>query len=186
MEKKVPGELRRMRNNNGKTPIEVFCDEHKQLSEEIKGAAKGIAESGMLVATLVATVAFAAALTVPGDKNNAWFVVFILTNAVALFASSASILYFLSNFTTSRFSQSEFVISLHPSLTFGPVLLMISVAAMVAAFTAASFLIFDHNTKWVSYVVSLMGIFPLLLFVLFQVSNCDKYIWSRYYRLKLE
>ncbi|WVY91046.1 hypothetical protein V8G54_036560 [Vigna mungo] len=123
-----------MRNKNGKTPIEVFYDEHNQLSKDIKESAKGIADSGMVVATLVATVAFAAALTVPGDKksvNNVWFIVFIVTNAIALFTSSASILSFLSNFTSSRFADSEFVTSLHPSLTVGCGLLIISVAAMV-------------------------------------------------------
>ncbi|KAK7372704.1 hypothetical protein VNO80_06091 [Phaseolus coccineus] len=186
VERTVPRELRSVRNNNGKRPIDVFYDEHKQLSNDIKEAAKGIADSGMVVATLVAAVAFAAALTVPGDKNNVWFVVFFFTNAVALFTSSASILSFLTNFTSSRFSQSDFVISLHPSLTLGPALLIISVAAMVVAFTAASFLIFDHTTKRVSYVVATMGVFPLLLFLLFQFSIFDTYIWSRFYRLKLE
>jgi len=87
----VPRELRTMRNNMGKIPIDVFYDEHKKLSEEIKDAAKGIAESGMLLAALVATVAFAAALTVSGEKTNAWFTVFILTNAVALFTSSVCV-----------------------------------------------------------------------------------------------
>ncbi|RZB67333.1 hypothetical protein D0Y65_037623 [Glycine soja] len=83
-----------MRNNMGKIPIDVFYDEHKKLSEEIKDAAKGIAESGMLLAALVATVAFAAALTVSGEKTNAWFTVFILTNAVALFTSSFQVGFF--------------------------------------------------------------------------------------------
>ncbi|KAK7372716.1 hypothetical protein VNO80_06103 [Phaseolus coccineus] len=122
----------------------------------------------------------------PIDKNNAWFIVFIFTNAVALFTSSASILSFLSNFTSSRFAQSEFVVSLHPSLTFGPVLLIISVAAMVLAFIAASFLIFANTTKWVSYIVAPMGVFALLLFLLFQSKFCDEHFWSRYYRPKLE
>ncbi|XP_027329359.1 ankyrin repeat-containing protein ITN1-like [Abrus precatorius] len=102
VEKRVPHELRTMRNNNGKTPNDIFYDNHKKLSKEVKDAAKGIADSGMLVTTLIATVAFAAALTVPGDKTNAWFIVFILTNAVALFSSSASIISFLSIFTTSK------------------------------------------------------------------------------------
>ncbi|KAG5120806.1 hypothetical protein JHK84_039146 [Glycine max] len=179
----VPRELRRMRNNMGKRPIDVFYEEHKKLSEEIKDAARGIAEYGMLVSTLVATVAFAAALTVPGDKTNAWFTVFILTNAVALFTSSASLLSFLSNFTSSRFAQSEFVKSLHPSLTFGRALLFISVFAMVVAFTAASFLMFDHKSKWVAYLVASMAVFPILLFLLFQINFLDDLLWSRYYRL---
>ncbi|XP_068489114.1 ankyrin repeat-containing protein ITN1-like isoform X1 [Phaseolus vulgaris] len=182
----VPSELKSVINKKGKRPIDVFYDEHNQLSKDIKEAAKGIADSGMIVATLVATVAFAAALTVPGDKNNNWFIVFIFTNAVALFTSSASILSFLSNFTSSRFAQSEFVVSLHPSLTFGPVLLIISVASMVLAFIAATFLIFAHTTKWVSYTVAPMGVFALLLFLLFQSKFCDQLFWSSYYRPKLE
>ncbi|KAK7372719.1 hypothetical protein VNO80_06106 [Phaseolus coccineus] len=174
-----------LRNKKGMRPIDVFYDEHNQLSKDIKEAAKGIADSGMIVATLVATVAFAAALTVPGDKNNAWFIVFIFTNAVALFTSSASILSFLSYFTSSRFAQTEFVVSLHPR-TFGLVLLIISVAAMVLAFIAASFLVFAHTTKWVSYTVAPMGVFALLLFVLFQSKFCDDHFWSSYYRPKLD
>ncbi|XP_027941349.1 ankyrin repeat-containing protein NPR4-like [Vigna unguiculata] len=184
-ERSVPDELRSMRNKKGKTPIDVFYDEHNQLSKDIKESAKGIADSGMVVATLVATVAFAAALTVPGNKNSVWFIVFIVTNAIALFTSSASILSFLSNFTSSRFANTEFVMSLHPSLTFGPELLIISVAAMVVAFIAASFLIFDHTTKWVSYAVTPMGFFPLLVFIVFQSKLCDDSYWSKYYRPKL-
>ncbi|KAH1092987.1 hypothetical protein GLYMA_14G038600v4 [Glycine max] len=194
VELQVPLELSRMRNNMGKRPIDVFYEEHKKLSEEIKDAGKGISESGMLVAALVATVAFAAALTVPGDKtnpwftvpgdkSNAWFTVFILANAVALFTSSASILSFLSNFTSSRFAQSEFVKSQHPSLTFGRALLFISVFAMVVAFTAASFLIFDHKSKWVAYLVASMAVFPILVFFLFQIRFLDDHLWSRWYRL---
>ncbi|XP_047169552.1 ankyrin repeat-containing protein NPR4-like [Vigna umbellata] len=186
VEKKVPSELRSVRNKKGKRPIDVFYDEHKKLSDEIKESAKGMANSGMVVATLVATVAFAAALTVPGGKKNEWFVVFIITNAIALFSSSASILSFLSNFTSSRFAESEFVISLHPSLTFGHALLIISVATMVVAFSAACFLIFEDTSKWVSYVVASIGVFPLLLFPLFQFSFFDDLIWSRWYRPKLE
>ncbi|WVY91041.1 hypothetical protein V8G54_036555, partial [Vigna mungo] len=184
-ERAAPPGLRSKKNKKGKTPVDVFFDEHNQLSKDIKESAKGIADSGMVVATLVATVAFAAALTVPGDKksvNNVWFIVFIVTNAIALFTSSASILSFLSNFTSSRFADAEFVTSLHPSLTVGCGLLIISVAAMVVAFVAASFLIFDHTTKWVSYVVTPMGVFPCLVFIVFQSKFCDDSYWSKYYR----
>ncbi|KHN26003.1 hypothetical protein glysoja_038225 [Glycine soja] len=134
VELQVPLELRIMRNNMGRRPIDVFYEEHKKLSEEIKDAGKGISESGMLVAALVAT----------------------------------------------RFAESEFVISLHPSLTFGPVLIFISFAAMVVVFTAASFLIIDHTSKWVSYAVASIGVFPILLFLLFQFNLFD-FLWYRYY-----
>jgi len=45
-------------NLKGKTPIEVFYEEHKHLVEEIKQSAKGITDSGMIVAILVCTVTF--------------------------------------------------------------------------------------------------------------------------------
>ncbi|KAK7372709.1 hypothetical protein VNO80_06096 [Phaseolus coccineus] len=173
--------------NHSQVQVHTFkCKESSHGSRSIHSFPYSYSITRMLVATLVATVAFAAALTVPGDKNNTWFIVFIFTNAVALFTSSASILSFLTNFTSSRFAESEFVVSLHPSLTFGRVLLIISVAAMVVAFTAASFLIFAHSTQWVSYTVAPMGVFALLLFLLFQSKFCDELFWSRYYRPKLE
>ncbi|KAK7372720.1 hypothetical protein VNO80_06107 [Phaseolus coccineus] len=75
VEKSVPGELRSVRNKKGNTSGYL-----KRLKVQPKE-------------TLVATVAFAAALTVPGDKNNAWFIVFIFTNAVAICLS----MYFLPN-----------------------------------------------------------------------------------------
>ncbi|XP_047162039.1 ankyrin repeat-containing protein ITN1-like [Vigna umbellata] len=181
-ERRVPPGLKSMKNKKGKTPVDVFFDEHNQLSKDIKESAKGIANSGMVVATLVATVAFAAALTVPGDKNNVWFIVFIVTNAIALFTSSASILSFLTNFISSRFADTEFVISVHPSLYYGLQLLMISVSTLVYAFIATSFLIFDHTTKWVSYAVTPMGFSPLLVFILFQSKFWDDSYWSKYYR----
>ncbi|KAL9316045.1 hypothetical protein ACSQ67_017046 [Phaseolus vulgaris] len=158
VESHVPRELRSARNKKGKRPVEVFCDEHKQLSNDIKEVAKGIADSGMIVSTLVATVAFGAALTVPGDKNNSWFIVFIVTNAFALFSSCTSTICFLSNFTSSRFARSEFAVSLNLTLAYGSSLLIISVAAMVVAFIATSYLIFAHATKWVSYLVTSMGV----------------------------
>ncbi|XP_061372582.1 uncharacterized protein LOC133315054 [Gastrolobium bilobum] len=187
VEKRVPPELRTMRNNKGKTPKDMFHANHTKLSDEVKDAAKGIANSGMLVATLISTVVFAAALTVPGDKTNAWFVVFILTNSVALFTSSASLIAFLSIFTSSRFTESEFIISLHPSLIIGLVLLFISIASMVTSFAAACFLIFEHTSKWVAYVVPSFGLLPIFMFLVLQFSLfdglMDYFFWSRYYQV---
>ena len=51
---------------------------------------------------------------------------------------------------------------------------------MVVVFTAASFLIIDHTSKWVSYAVASIGVFPILLFLLFQFNLFD-FLWYRYY-----
>lgn len=53
-----------------KTRCELFTEEHKELVEEGEKWAKTTANSCILVATLIATVAFAAALTVPGGNDS--------------------------------------------------------------------------------------------------------------------
>lgn len=182
MEKTVPPELRTMRNRDGKTPKEIFYASHETLSDKVKKETKEIAKSGMVVATLIATVAFAAALTVPGDKTNGWYIVFILANAVALFTSSASIISFLSNYSSSRLAGSDHIIFLlHPNFILG--LTFISIAAMIIAFAAASFLIFDDIYKWVAIVVASLGILPILMSLVLQFSIFDGlrdcFFWCR-------
>ena len=59
-----------MKNSEGMTPIEVFNKDHKELLKVGEEAMKETANSCMLVATLISTVVFAAALTVPGASNN--------------------------------------------------------------------------------------------------------------------
>ncbi|XP_057419045.1 uncharacterized protein LOC130713263 [Lotus japonicus] len=183
VEKRVPPELRAMKNKDGKTPNDMFYANHRKLSDEVKETAKGVANSAMVVAALVVTVAFAAALTTPGDKNNAWFSVFIITNAVALFTSSLAIVSFLSIFTSSRFKESHFVISLYPNLIIGKLLLFISVITMVMAFAAATFLIFDHIDKGLANVVASFALLTIIMFLGLQLNLFDglvNYFVSRY------
>ncbi|PNX93477.1 ankyrin repeat-containing protein [Trifolium pratense] len=59
-----------VKNQDGKTPWQVFKEEHKALLEEGKNWMKDTSNSCMLVATLIATIAFAAAITVPGGNNQ--------------------------------------------------------------------------------------------------------------------
>jgi hypothetical protein len=56
-------------NQDGKTPWQVFKEEHKALLEEGKNWMKDTSNSCMLVATLIATIAFAAAISVPGGNK---------------------------------------------------------------------------------------------------------------------
>ena len=156
------------------TPEEVFDKEHKDLLKVGEEAMRETANSCMLVATLISTVVFAAALTVPGASNNIsstpffnkdqWFKTFILTNAVALFTSAASIVFSLS-ILTSSYAQTEFVYSLHARLMFGLTTLFISITTMVAAFIAAIFLIFHYKGEWVQYVIAVLACGLVILFL---------------------
>ncbi|KAF2302731.1 hypothetical protein GH714_001517 [Hevea brasiliensis] len=99
-----------MENSEGKTPDCVFVLEHKKLKREGEKWMKETASSCMVVATLIATVMFAAAFTVPGGNNNSTgrpiflytrsFIVFVTSDALGLFSSASSILIFLSILTS--------------------------------------------------------------------------------------
>ncbi|KAM3742102.1 hypothetical protein ACB098_07G045500 [Castanea mollissima] len=163
-----------MQNYKGMTPEEVFDKEHKDLLKVGEEAMRETANSCMLVATLISTVVFAAALIVPGASNNIsntpffnkdqLFKIFILSNAVALFTSAASIVFSLS-ILTSSYAQSEFVNSLHARLMSGLITLFISITTMVLAFIAAIFLIFDYEGEWVQYVIAVLACCPVILFL---------------------
>ncbi|KAK9989389.1 hypothetical protein SO802_029628 [Lithocarpus litseifolius] len=156
-----------MKNSEGMTPIDVFNKDHKDLLKT--------------------------ALTVPGASNKIsntpffhkeqWFMIFILSNAVALFTSAASIVLLLS-ILTSSYAQSEFVYSLHARLMFGLTTLFISITTMVSAFIAAIFLIFDYKLEWVPYVIASLACAPVILFLVLH-SNLwadliRSYYWSKF------
>ena len=129
----------------------------------------------MIVATLITTVVFAAAFTVPGGSSqdtgtpillkSIWFRVFFISDAIALFSSSSSILIFLS-ILTSRFTEMDFLVSLPSKLVLGLTTLFISIAGMVAAFSATCFLVFKSETTSLPTVIIALAGVPIILFVL--------------------
>ncbi|KAI3950979.1 hypothetical protein MKW98_026433 [Papaver atlanticum] len=105
----------------------------------------------MIVGALIATVAFAAAFTVPGgnisDSNNVMngtpiflgkssFTVFAVSDALALSSSITSVLMFLAIYTF-RYSEMDFLKSLPEKLIFGLATLFISMVAILVAFGAS-------------------------------------------------
>ncbi|XP_026452824.1 ankyrin repeat-containing protein ITN1-like isoform X1 [Papaver somniferum] len=124
---------RLIRNKNGDPAQFVFSEEHKDLLKEGEDWLKDTSGSCMIVAALIATVAFAAAFTVPGgnisDSNsalngtpvflgNSSFTLFAIADALALFSSITSVLMFLAIYT-SRYAEIDFLKSLPQKLIFG-------------------------------------------------------------------
>lgn len=68
MEKLVPPSYQKRKNKDGKTPRELFTEEHKILLKEGERWMKDTGNSCMIVSTLIATMVFAAGFTVPGGK----------------------------------------------------------------------------------------------------------------------
>ncbi|XP_044478623.1 uncharacterized protein LOC123205671 [Mangifera indica] len=77
---------RRLMNMEGKTAMEIFMEDHKKLAEEGEKWMKDTANSCMIVTTLIATVVFAAAFTVPGGNVGDTGI----PDALALFSSFTS------------------------------------------------------------------------------------------------
>ncbi|KAG6573216.1 Ankyrin repeat-containing protein ITN1, partial [Cucurbita argyrosperma subsp. sororia] len=157
------------------TPRELFTKEHEQLRKQGEEWMKTTANSCMLVATLIATVVFAAAFTVPGgndDKEgipifwqNKMFTVFVISDVAALVLSTTSILMFLS-ILTSRYAEKDFLVSLPTKLLFGLLTLFVSIACMVVAFGAAFFIAYDKTKTKIPRAIGTAAILPLGCFYL--------------------
>ena len=66
----MPPSHMNMKNKNGQTPWELFTTEHETLRRKGEKWMQDTANYCMIVATLVTTVVFAAAFTVPGGTNQ--------------------------------------------------------------------------------------------------------------------
>ncbi|CAI9760030.1 unnamed protein product [Fraxinus pennsylvanica] len=171
------------KNDEDKTPRELFTKEHEKLREVGEDWMKDTATSCMVVATLIATVAFAAAFTVPGGNkeetgapfflNNRWFTVFAISDAVAMFSSTASIMMFLS-ILTSRYGEDDFLFTLPAKLMVGLITLFASIVCMVLTFSATFFLVYkEEKDGTLPKIVAGLALLPITLYA---VLNCRLWI----------
>ncbi|XP_019169851.1 PREDICTED: uncharacterized protein LOC109165504 [Ipomoea nil] len=73
VKKTAPPYFSSLRNKDEKTPKMVFTDEHKDLKKEGEKWMKETATACSIVAALIVTVVFAAAITVPGGNSDGGF-----------------------------------------------------------------------------------------------------------------
>ncbi|KAJ0017933.1 hypothetical protein Pint_12276 [Pistacia integerrima] len=133
---------------------------------------KEIANSCMIVATLITTVAFAAAFTVPGGTKDdtgtphfiqkVSFIIFVISDAIALASSSCSVLTLLSIYT-ARYTDDDFLV-LHRHLVVGLSTLLISIAAVMVVFSGTIFIVFKDGKIWVPILASAIASLPVILF----------------------
>ncbi|CAA0842115.1 Ankyrin repeat family protein [Striga hermonthica] len=124
------------------TPDMIFTYEHQQLKVDGEGWMKDTAKSCTIAAALIATVVFAAAITVPGGTESSSgypffsqkraFIIFAVSDAISLFTSTTSLLMFLS-ILTSRYAEQDFLRSTQEGWILIPV-------AALACFPVASFM----------------------------------------------
>ncbi|RYR13562.1 hypothetical protein Ahy_B04g070487 isoform A [Arachis hypogaea] len=178
-----------MRNNAGESPGELFTKEHGDLLNKGESWMKRTAESCMVVSTLIATGVFSAAFSLPGGNNDntgspnylekASFLVFALSDTMALISSTSSILIFLS-IMISRYGEEDFRRSLPLKLMSGLMMLFISIISMMVAFSSAFFVTYYHGLKWVPVFIAVLAFVPIPIFVFLQFPLWSDIVYSAY------
>nr|GMC50082.1 protein ACCELERATED CELL DEATH 6-like [Ipomoea batatas] len=189
VEKYVLPDSKDARNSNGRTPSVEFSVEHKDLVKEGEKWMKDTANSCTVSATLIATIGFAASITVPGGNNsdsgfpifhkNSAFTIFAIFDALSLFSSTASLLMFLS-ILTARYAENDFLYSLPRRLIIGLTMLFLSITSMMVAFSATIYLVFGEKKAWTLVPVAGLACLPVTLFVTLQYPLLKDMITSTY------
>ncbi|KAG8656512.1 hypothetical protein MANES_04G145050v8 [Manihot esculenta] len=179
---------REMRNRNGMTPGEIFRQEHKNLAREAEQWMKTIASSCMVVPTLVVTVTFAAAFTVPGGNTQdtgipiylkeTSFMIFAVSDALAFFSTSASLLMFICIFNLDY--SEEITVRTLKLLILGFITLFFSIVTMFAAFGASLYIVLSHRVEWVAAPIGLLACVPVALFAYFQFPQWYSVAYSAF------
>ncbi|KAK9289990.1 hypothetical protein L1049_008152 [Liquidambar formosana] len=180
---------REKENFGKKTPAVIFTEEHEDLVKEGEKWMKDTANSCTIAAALIATIAFAAAITVPGGNNgdsglpifskDPGFMIFLISNALSLFSATASLLMFLS-ILTARYAEADFLSALPKRLIAGLVTLFLSITAMMMTFAATLYLVFVNKKAWILIPVAMCASLPVTLFVSLQFPLLVDMIKSTY------
>ncbi|KAI7755477.1 hypothetical protein M8C21_024340 [Ambrosia artemisiifolia] len=179
VEKVIPPQYRQRKNNQGKTPKDLFTKAHEPLLKDGREWMKDTASQCMVVATLIATIVFAAAFTLPGgyDQNTgipffrkeASLIIFVISDAVSLICSSTSVLMFLS-ILTSRYAEHDFMEALPRKLVNGIATLFLSIVTMMIAFSASFFVLYHNKVKWIPITITALASVPVMFYIFLQLE----------------
>ncbi|KAL7133258.1 hypothetical protein ABFS83_12G128600 [Erythranthe nasuta] len=188
IEKFVLPHERKSKNADGKTPLTIFNEEHRELAAYETQWMIGMSTSCTVAASLIATVAFAAAITVPGgttsddsptfSSENA-FVAFAVSDALALLSSLTTVLSFLSIFT-SRYTVNDFLYALPNRLIIGLISLFMSVTSLMLAFSSTMYLVAAQKNGLILIPIIALACVPVTLFACLQLPPLLNMIKSTY------
>ncbi|XP_076916389.1 uncharacterized protein LOC143576084, partial [Bidens hawaiensis] len=189
VEHMIPPQYIERKNNAGETPRELFTKKHADLVNKGEQWMKDTASQCMVVATLIATIVFAAAFTLPGGYNQGTgipffrkepaLIIFVISDAISLISSSTSILIFLS-ILTSRYAENDYLASLPNKLMFGIATLFLSIVTMMIAFSASFFVLYDKKVEWVPITITSLAAMPVILFAILQFRLLKDIYYSTY------
>ncbi|KAM5575587.1 hypothetical protein ABKV19_014505 [Rosa sericea] len=170
----VPPDLHNTWNVDQLTARQLFSKSHKKLMEEAEISMKQTASSCTVVGSLIATMMFAAAFTLPGGNNDntgipmfiqkKLFLTFIVSDTLSLVSSTTSVIIFLG-LLTSRYAEDDFLKSLPRKLMIGLLTLFISIATMMIAFSSALIIILHGRYPWIVAPSIFLASVPIASFV---------------------
>ncbi|KAK9678193.1 hypothetical protein RND81_11G194600 [Saponaria officinalis] len=173
VEKHISPAQRVAKNKAGKTPKMVFTEEHQELMKDGAKWIKKTASSSAVFATLIATVAFAGGMHVPGGTDTSGlpyllheqaFTIFTIADAVSLVFSIFSIITFLS-IIVARYSEDDFHHILPRKLKRGIGVLFCSIIVMLIAFCVALYLVFTP-TKTKNQFLAVLYVLMIVILVM--------------------
>lgn len=189
----VGAHIRRQRNNENKTPRQVFTEEHKELKASAEKWLKDTANSCIIAAALIATIVFTAAITVPGGNDAdsgrpKWsketaFIAFAVSDAISMFTSITCLAFSLS-LLHSRYAEEDFLLDLPYKLAVAIQALLLSILFMMVAFCSALYLTFGQKKSWVIITLVFLAWMPTYALVgtigpLFHEIYNTKYMGSK-------
>ncbi|XP_062017236.1 uncharacterized protein LOC133733613 [Rosa rugosa] len=159
------------------TPREYFGRTHGELLEEAQEWLERTSNSCSLVAGLIASVAFAAAFTIPGGNNgrngqpilidSPFFLVFIITDALSIASSLTSLAMFLS-ILSSPYELDDFLRSLPRKLILGFTSLFFSVAVTSLTFASTMMLTIPMKKRLTTTLIYCVAVLPVTMSALLQ------------------
>ncbi|XP_024021426.1 uncharacterized protein LOC21385933 [Morus notabilis] len=172
-EKSMPPRSFLRPNKEGETPEEIFSQTHKEL---VKAGSKWLTTTSSacsLVATLIATVAFASCTTFPGGtdersgkpklENQPTFNLFMSFSLIALCSSVTSLVMFLS-ILTSRHQEKDFSNDLPKLVLVGLTSLFISIVSILTSFCSGHHFVLEEKLKNAVILVYTVTFLPISLF----------------------
>ncbi|KAK1393305.1 hypothetical protein POM88_012361 [Heracleum sosnowskyi] len=160
-------------NKDHETEDQLFAAKKEPLRDDAQEWMKRTAENCSIVAVLIATVAFAAAYTVPGGSNpdgspvllnQAFFVVFTITDVLSLASTLTAVVVFLS-ILCSSYRLQDFKETLPKSLMFGISCLIFSLTMMMFAFAATIILMIKNRQQWTRIALYAVAFLPVTVLV---------------------
>ncbi|KAB2613692.1 hypothetical protein D8674_036008 [Pyrus ussuriensis x Pyrus communis] len=160
-------------NDDYMTPREVFTESHKAMGKEAEKSMKEIATSCTVVGSLIITMMFAAAFTVPGGNDEKTGLptfltknIFIVSDAISLFSSTTSVIMFLG-ILTSRYFEDDFLKSLPTKMIIGLFALFLSIVTMMIVFSCTLYIMLDRKSTIVIPSILLASV-PVASFIWMQ------------------